>query len=57
MKIILQGNKELQVSLFQALVLLSFNSHNTISFEEIKAQTNIEVSIIIIVLLDYRARV
>lgn len=38
----LKGNKELQVSLFQALVLLSFNSHNTISFEEIKAQTNIE---------------
>ncbi|XP_045496375.1 cullin-4A isoform X2 [Colias croceus] len=38
----LQGNKELQVSLFQALVLLLFNDGNNLSFEDIKATTNIE---------------
>ncbi|XP_063375392.1 cullin-4A [Cydia amplana] len=37
-----QGNKELQVSLFQALVLLLFNEGDNLSFEEIKAATNIE---------------
>ncbi|CAK1602414.1 unnamed protein product [Parnassius mnemosyne] len=37
-----QGNKELQVSLFQALVLLLFNDGDNLSFEEIKAATNIE---------------
>ncbi|KAJ2948016.1 hypothetical protein O0L34_g9811 [Tuta absoluta] len=37
-----QGNKELQVSLFQALVLLLFNGGDSLSFEEIKASTNIE---------------
>ncbi|CAH0405175.1 unnamed protein product [Chilo suppressalis] len=37
-----QGNKELQVSLFQALVLLLFNDGDNLSFEEIKANTNIE---------------
>lgn len=39
----LQGRKELQVSLFQALVLLLFNKADSITFEEIKAGTNIEV--------------
>ncbi|XP_047041247.1 cullin-4A [Helicoverpa armigera] len=37
-----QGNKELQVSLFQALCLLLFNDGDNLSFEEIKAATNIE---------------
>ncbi|CAK1540298.1 unnamed protein product [Leptosia nina] len=37
-----QGNKELQVSLFQALVLLLFNDGDNLSFEDIKADTNIE---------------
>ncbi|XP_063395536.1 cullin-4A [Cydia fagiglandana] len=37
-----QGNKELQVSLFQALVLLLFNEGDNLSFEEIKTATNIE---------------
>lgn len=37
-----QGQKELQVSLFQALVLLLFNSPDTLSFEEIKQTSNIE---------------
>lgn len=40
---ILQGKKELQVSLFQGLVLLLFNDCNEISLEDIKAATNIEV--------------
>ena len=39
-----QGNKELVVSLFQALVLLMFNHMDDISLEEIRAATNIEVS-------------
>lgn len=38
----LQGNKELQVSLFQALVLLLFNDVDDLSLEEIKQATNIE---------------
>ncbi|XP_073957718.1 cullin 4 [Choristoneura fumiferana] len=37
-----QGNKELQVSLFQALVLLLFNDGDNLSFEEIKVASNIE---------------
>ncbi|XP_067008215.1 cullin-4A [Anabrus simplex] len=37
-----QGNKELMVSLFQALVLLLFNETDDLSFEEIKATTCIE---------------
>ncbi|KAJ1531537.1 hypothetical protein ONE63_000212 [Megalurothrips usitatus] len=37
-----QGRKELQVSLFQALVLLLFNKADNITFEEVKAATNIE---------------
>ncbi|KFM72708.1 Cullin-4B, partial [Stegodyphus mimosarum] len=36
------GNKELQVSLFQALVLLMFNKEDSCSFEEIKQATAIE---------------
>ncbi|KAI5712815.1 hypothetical protein M8J75_011392 [Diaphorina citri] len=36
------GNKELQVSLFQALVLLLFNETDEMPFEEIKTATNIE---------------
>ncbi|XP_028036248.1 cullin-4B [Bombyx mandarina] len=36
------GNKELQVSLFQALVLLLFNDGDNLSFEDIKVSTNIE---------------
>uniref|UniRef100_A0A8D8NJT0 Cullin-4A n=1 Tax=Culex pipiens TaxID=7175 RepID=A0A8D8NJT0_CULPI len=36
------GPKDLQVSLFQALVLLLFNYSPTITFEEIKAAINIE---------------
>ncbi|KAJ8736055.1 hypothetical protein PYW08_006711 [Mythimna loreyi] len=37
-----QGNKELQVSLFQALCLLLFNDGDNLSFEDIKTATNIE---------------
>ncbi|CAB3241123.1 unnamed protein product [Arctia plantaginis] len=37
-----QGKKELQVSLFQALVLLLFNDGDNLSFEDIKTSTNIE---------------
>ncbi|KAG7310387.1 Cullin-4B [Plutella xylostella] len=37
-----QGNKELQVSLFQGLVLLLFNDADSLSYEEIKTATNIE---------------
>ncbi|XP_046734917.1 cullin-4A isoform X2 [Diprion similis] len=37
-----QGNKELQVSLFQALVLILFNETDNLSLEDIKAATNIE---------------
>lgn len=37
-----QGHKELQVSLFQALVLLLFNNSDGLSFEEIKQASNIE---------------
>jgi len=36
------GNKELQDSLFQALVLLLFNHAEDLSYEEIKMGTNIE---------------
>lgn len=39
-----QGPKDLQVSLFQSLVLLLFNDCDTMSLEEIKLATNIEVS-------------
>lgn len=39
----IQGRKELQVSLFQALVLLKFNRSDDITFDELKAATNIEV--------------
>lgn len=39
-----QGRKELQVSLFQALVLLLFNDSEQLSLEEVKTGTNIEVS-------------
>lgn len=38
-----QGPKDLQVSLFQALVLLLFNDNDTLTFEEVKAACNIEV--------------
>lgn len=41
----LQGNKELQVSLFQALVLLLFNEVDELSYEDIRSQTSIEVRI------------
>ncbi|KAK7603535.1 hypothetical protein V9T40_003534 [Parthenolecanium corni] len=37
-----QGNKELQVSLFQALSLLLFNEADEISYEDIRTQTSIE---------------
>lgn len=37
------GPKDLQVSLFQALVLLLFNDSDTLTFEEIKAASLIEV--------------
>lgn len=37
-----QGSKELQVSLFQALVLLLFNDHDSRSYTDLKALTNIE---------------
>ncbi|KAJ8947722.1 hypothetical protein NQ318_017983 [Aromia moschata] len=36
------GNKELQVSLFQTIVLLLFNNSNQLSFSEIHELTNIE---------------
>lgn len=36
------GNKELQVSLFQGLVLLMFNERDAYTFEEIKQTTGIE---------------
>ena len=36
------GLKEIQVSLFQTLVLLQFNSNDELPLEEIKAATNIE---------------
>ncbi|XP_051869270.1 cullin-4A-like isoform X1 [Pristis pectinata] len=39
-----EGKKELQVSLFQTLVLLMFNEGNEFSMEEIKAATGIEDS-------------
>ncbi|KAL0268902.1 UNVERIFIED_CONTAM: hypothetical protein PYX00_010685 [Menopon gallinae] len=39
-----QGKKELQVSLFQALVLLLFNDANEISLEDIRTATAIEDS-------------
>lgn len=42
------GPKELQVSLFQTLVLLLFNSSEELPLEEIKASTNIEVSCFIL---------
>jgi cullin-4 len=35
------GNKEIGVSLFQALVLLQFNDVETLDFEEIRARTGI----------------
>ncbi|XP_031622090.1 cullin-4B [Contarinia nasturtii] len=37
-----QGPKDLQVSLFQALVLLLFNDNDTLTFEEVKAASGIE---------------
>lgn len=37
-----KGRKDLAVSLFQASVLLCFNSNRTLGFREIKEQTNIE---------------
>jgi len=36
------GKRELQVSLFQAVVLLLFNNHDTLSFTEIATSTEIE---------------
>ncbi|KAJ3105779.1 Cullin-4 [Phlyctochytrium planicorne] len=39
-----KGTKELSVSLFQAVILLLFNSNNRISYGDILAQTNIEES-------------
>lgn len=39
-----QGNKELQVSLFQAMVLLLFNDYQMINFKDIKTATNMEDS-------------
>uniref|UniRef100_A0A1B6CF55 Cullin-4A n=1 Tax=Clastoptera arizonana TaxID=38151 RepID=A0A1B6CF55_9HEMI len=39
-----QGKKELQVSLFQGLVLLLFNETDEMTLEDIKAASNIEVS-------------
>lgn len=44
------GPKDLQVSLFQALVLLLFNDSDTLTFEEIKAASLIEVIILICVI-------
>lgn len=49
----LQGNKELQVSLFQALSLLLFNEADEISYEDIRTQTSIEVNIRYFKLLIY----
>ena len=43
-----QAAKELQVSLFQTLVLLLFNSADEMPFEEIKAATNIEVNLFVV---------
>jgi cullin-4 len=40
---LLQGKKELMVSLFQALVLLLFNNSDELSLEELRTFTNIEV--------------
>lgn len=37
------GNKELQVSLFQAIVLLLFNESNKLTFSEIHELTNIDI--------------
>ncbi|KAJ8979061.1 hypothetical protein NQ317_005742 [Molorchus minor] len=37
-----KGNKELQVSLFQTIVLLLFNNANQLSFNEIQELTNLE---------------
>ena len=42
------GSKELQVSLFQALVLLLFNDHDTRTYSDIKALTNIEASSLVL---------
>jgi len=42
--IFLQGAKELQVSLFQALVLLLFNESDTLTLAHITSRTNIEDS-------------
>lgn len=46
LKAAFKGNvkKELQVSLFQALVLLLFNNHDELSLEDIKSNTGIEVT-------------
>jgi hypothetical protein len=41
--LVLQGKKELMVSLFQALVLLLFNNADELSLEELRTFTNIEV--------------
>jgi cullin-4 len=38
-----QGTKELSVSLFQALVLMLFNTNTKLSYKDIYAQTQIEV--------------
>lgn len=38
-----QGLKDLQVSLFQSLVLLLFNENDTLGFDEIKQASNIEI--------------
>lgn len=38
-----QGTKDLQVSLFQSLVLMQFNECDTMTLEEIQLATNIEV--------------
>jgi hypothetical protein len=43
--LVLQGKKELMVSLFQALVLLLFNNADELSLEEVKTFTNIEVNV------------
>lgn len=43
----IQEKKELQVSLFQVLVLLLFNEGDNLSIEEIRTATNIEVSLYI----------
>ena len=39
--LLLQGEKELQVSLFQGLVLLLFNDTDKLTFSHIKAATGI----------------